>query len=316
MATNKGAGVQRILGKLRSSVDNGNFYEAHQMYRTLFFRYMNQKKYAELLDMLYEGAVLFLDHNQQGSGADLCNLLVEVLTKSKAQPSEFMNKLARLFSMLKSDSPDRPGFLSEALKWSVTGTPQHRPGHPRLHQLVANTLWKEHNYTESRYHYLHSCDGEGCGTMLVEYHTRRGYQREVDLFIAQAVLQYLCLQNKATATVVFFTYTEQHPGIQKGPPFLLPLLNFIWLLLLSLDTGKLTVFTVLCEQYKPSIDRDPCYKDYLDRIATIFFNVPAKRRSGGRGLLGSLLSSLVDGLDGSESDSEAVPHPIQEEELD
>lgn len=32
-------GVQRVEGKLRASVEKGDYYEAHQMYRTLFFRY-------------------------------------------------------------------------------------------------------------------------------------------------------------------------------------------------------------------------------------------------------------------------------------
>ena len=33
------AGVQRVLAKCQKCIDSGNFYEAHQMYRTLYFRY-------------------------------------------------------------------------------------------------------------------------------------------------------------------------------------------------------------------------------------------------------------------------------------
>lgn len=47
----------------------------------------------------------------------------------------------------------------------------------------------EQNYCESRYHFLHSADGEGCANMLVEYSTSRGFRSEVDMFVAQAVLQ-------------------------------------------------------------------------------------------------------------------------------
>jgi hypothetical protein len=32
------AGVSRVLAKLKASLDTGKFYEAHQMYRTLYFR--------------------------------------------------------------------------------------------------------------------------------------------------------------------------------------------------------------------------------------------------------------------------------------
>lgn len=47
----------------------------------------------------------------------------------------------------------------------------------------------EQNYGESRYHFLHSSDGEGCANMLVEYSTARGFRSEADMFVAQAVLQ-------------------------------------------------------------------------------------------------------------------------------
>lgn len=30
--------ISRVLEKLEKSVSDGNFYEAHQMYRTLYFR--------------------------------------------------------------------------------------------------------------------------------------------------------------------------------------------------------------------------------------------------------------------------------------
>ena len=31
-------GASRVLTKLRKTVEAGNYYEAHQMYRTLYFR--------------------------------------------------------------------------------------------------------------------------------------------------------------------------------------------------------------------------------------------------------------------------------------
>lgn len=33
-----GKGISRVLAKLKSSVEEGRYYEAHQMYRTLYFR--------------------------------------------------------------------------------------------------------------------------------------------------------------------------------------------------------------------------------------------------------------------------------------
>lgn len=49
------------------------------------------------------------------------------------------------------------------------------------------------------------------------------------------VSRFLCLKNKSSASVVFTTYTQKHPSIEDGPPFVQPLLNFIWFLLLAVD---------------------------------------------------------------------------------
>lgn len=49
----------------------------------------------------------------------------------------------------------------------------------------------EHNYGEAQSHFLHSNNGQQCATMLVEYAVTCGYPSEADLFVAQAVLQYV-----------------------------------------------------------------------------------------------------------------------------
>lgn len=51
--------------------------------------------------------------------------------------------------------------------------------------------------------------------------------------------------------------------------------------------GKLTVFTVLCEVYHPSLQRDPAYNMYLDKIGQVFFGVtPPPEPNGPPGMLG------------------------------
>ena len=47
-----------------------------------FHRYSNQEKYAEAIDLLYDGAMKLSQHGQHQSAADLCMLLVETLKKA------------------------------------------------------------------------------------------------------------------------------------------------------------------------------------------------------------------------------------------
>ncbi|XP_046386246.1 Golgi to ER traffic protein 4 homolog [Ischnura elegans] len=311
MAAGRLQGVQRVLGKLQASVNAGNYYEAHQMYRTLYFRYCAQKKYDELLELLYDGAMLFFRHDQLASGADVSLLYVDVLSKAEKQPSEvYINKLCGLFAMMKPDEvAERDVFLASALRWSAScrssGNQHFKTGHPLLHRSIAQIYWQEKNYSMARYHFLHSTDGPGCAKMLVELHTQQGYASEIDLFIAQAVLQYLCLRNKSTANEAFKSYTSQHPNIKRGPPYLLPLLNFIWFLLQAVESGKLAVFKVLCEEYQLSIKRDPSYRDYLDKIGQIFFGaVPPQKPQG---LFSNFLGSIMSAMENSDSEEDRGP---------
>ncbi|KAB7505614.1 Golgi to ER traffic protein 4-like protein [Armadillidium nasatum] len=297
-------GIARVLAKLKASIDDGKFYEAHQMYRTLYFRYLGQKKYQEVLQLLYEGASLLLAHDQQTSGADLALLMLDVLEKSNSVPNEEnISKIAKLFELLSCSTPERHQYLVKAVKWSAGEL--FNLGHPKLHENLARILWKEKNYACARYHYIRSCDGSGCATMLVELHLLRGYPSEVDLFLAQAVFQYLCLQKKVEASDAFQTYTAKHPTIkdQRGPPFLLPLLNFLWLLLSAVESGKVTQFTILCEQYRPTLKRDPMYVEYLDKIGNLL-----------HGLLGGLEEDSDDDM--TQQASSSRHQPMSSEELD
>lgn len=51
-----------------------------------------------------------------------------------------LENLAKLFSLMDPNSPERVAFVSRALKWSSGGS--GKLGHPKLHQLLAITLWK------------------------------------------------------------------------------------------------------------------------------------------------------------------------------
>ena len=112
-------------------------------------------------------------------------------------------------------------------------------------------------YPESRHHFLYSCDGAGCGAMLAEFHQLRGFPREVDLFCAGTVLQLICLKQHVPASLTLEAYTKKHPSIKRQrPPYGRPLLNFVWLLLVAIETRQsLAAFSILIEKYKGFLER-------------------------------------------------------------
>lgn len=270
----------RLYEKLEQCKRNQDFYQAHQICRTIYVRLRSSTDEEHILTFLFESACYFLEHNQSSSGYDLCKCYVETLNRSKFNEltDALLQQICRLFEYLKPHLDERTEFACNVLRWSTqipfdqqheeqlptlraeanpsfsssilstltesnsdqaTSKPPvyHKSGHPKLHEAFARILWEqEKNYKDSRYHYLRSYDGRSFAIMLIEAHQTLGYPSEIDLFIAQTVLQYLLLRNFHTAYLVFVTYVEQHPKIRQPPPGpfnqVYPMLNFLWFLLL------------------------------------------------------------------------------------
>lgn len=227
----------RLQIKLEDRLRAGDYYEAHQIYRTIYYRLVRDPtKKAEVYQLLCQGALKLLECNQLNSGADLANTLIEVLVNLKSldeikqdQQTVLFN-IKSMFSLMKVDSPERAQFINKSLK--ITCVPVHA-----IRKQFAQVLWSEKSYAAARLHFIYSSDsGEHCALMLIEYQQAKGYPNEIDLIIAQFVLQVLCCENVTMANQTFFEYTRKHPGIKKTqPPFSMPLLNFVYFLLSSVN---------------------------------------------------------------------------------
>ncbi|XP_028395241.1 Golgi to ER traffic protein 4 homolog [Dendronephthya gigantea] len=302
MAETLNRGARRVLSKLQKSIEDGDHYEAHQMIRTLYFRYMSQTKHKDALDLVYDGATVLLNHGQEESGLDLCQLMLKCFEEADFSVNdETLEKITAHFLLFKPCSANRHEFIDGALSWTAKKSKEWTFGHPRLNLLCAETYWKERNYGEAQSHFLHANSGQQCATMLIEYAVTCGYPSEADLFVAQAVLQFLCLKRSSTAHCVFVRYTGHHPDFSGiGPPFEKPLLNFLWILLIIIDRkGTINQFTVLCEKYHPSLNRDPNYLAYLDKIGQLFFGLTPKPKEPS---MNNFLGNLLQGLTSDEAE--------------
>ncbi|UJR34128.1 hypothetical protein I4U23_021535 [Adineta vaga] len=370
----------RLFDKLEQCKQNKDFYQAHQICRTIYVRLRSSSNDEQILKFLFESACYFLEHNQSNSGYDLCKCYIETLNRSQLTEltDNTIQQICILFQSLKSFHDERTEFACNTLRWSsqIPFYPQqdeqlpslpsesnssfsssilstltestsaneptkkvnyHKTGHPKLHEAFARILWEqEKNYKDSRYHYLRSYDGQSFATMLIEAHQTFGYPSEIDLFIAQTVLQYLLLRNFHTAYLVFVTYVEQHPKIRQTPPgpfnHVYPMLNFLWFLLLCLrqtlikiprnhnnaasgepnhrldilpSTETTRCFSSLVNAYKQSLERDSTLVQYVERIGTLFFGLKQKQSPSSssnpfENLMNSLTANLSNSMRGRE----------------
>lgn len=237
---------QKLQGQLTERLNALDFYEAHQIYRSIYFRLKRENKLAEAYDNLVEGAMRLLEVGEHNSGADLANLAAALLADIKSieqlgggagvaassprSPTKLVDSIRGMFGLMKAATPERAHFVQKCLQISFLPKDMIR-------KQFAEVLWNEKSFAEARLHFLYSSDsGSNCAMMLVEYQTQLGFPTEFDLMIAQFVLQALCTENRQLAVNVFHFYTMKHPRIGvTQPPFPSPLLNFLCFLLLSLD---------------------------------------------------------------------------------
>ena len=77
------SGVNRVLQKIQASVQAGNYYEAHQMYHSVSQRFLKQKKISDAIDLVQDGAIQMLRHDQSGSALDLCSRMIDIFESFK-----------------------------------------------------------------------------------------------------------------------------------------------------------------------------------------------------------------------------------------
>lgn len=340
--------ASRLVGKLKSAVERKELYETHQILRTINFRFISsQDKIFALRDLLFEGTCYLLKSGETVSGQDIGTLFLDsagkCLLKRRDEGNEVTNndltnaslvyhanknsldydicqRVAHIAISLPDLEIGRSKFIADAFKILNPKVLNRN----LLHEVLATKFWQIKDLASSRYHYLHCAsllNAKDVADLLVSYQAESANNSEVDLFITQFILQFLCLQSpidppnqkkttpsapssrslvncckrrrteiKSIAEQIFLCY-------KKKTKFSYPLLNFIWFMIMILDSEEASTFVLLRDIYRPTWSRDPNYSGYLTRIETLYFAKTEQRQGG---FLNNILLSLIEG-DGESS---------------
>jgi len=311
-----GGGIRRLEEKLKSCIASDSFYETHQLYTTLYHRYNARQKLAEARKLVTSGAKLLFEKKQPESAAHLSLLYVESLEKNQPKVTEDdIEIIKELHNLMPPTLAELETFTLRVSRWSANCAASPKTGDRRIRQCFAVSYWKKKMYGEARQEFLYSNDGIQFGNMLQEFACLHGFPNEIDLFIAQAVLQLLCIRCENAAHDCFISYTKFHPGLSHGPPFEQPLINFVSFLLLAVKEGKLVVFEILCDKYQFVLQRDVMYFDYLEKIGYAYFGVEKPFTQDKPDLFENLMHSLFED-NGNDDVSEIQNQSMTVEDLD
>ncbi|KAL0002909.1 hypothetical protein SO802_016690 [Lithocarpus litseifolius] len=308
--------AQENIEKLQKVVEEGNYYGAQQMYKSISARYVSAQRYSEALDILQSGACIQLKHGQITCGAELAVLFVETLVKGKIPyDSDALDRVRKIYKMfpqipLPQHLPDDDemeqiseahgaatirvdgcsSFLKAALKWSVEFG-AHRSGSPELHVMLAEYIYSESpevDMARVSNHFVRGNSPKKFASVLVNF-MGKCYPDEDDLAIARAILMYLAMGNLRDANYLMDEIKKQLESNQLVFPQS-DLVQFIIYLLQTLQRDALPLFNMLRASYKTSIEREPAFNELLDEIVAKFYGV--RRRIPLQGVFGDILKMM------------------------
>ncbi|CAL8148327.1 unnamed protein product [Orchesella dallaii] len=289
MSDRQATGSSRLLTKLHEAVKEKKFYEAHQLLKTLSFRYTTTKKYDELEELLVKYSGFLLDHKQYESGMDVAIMLSKLYATAEFPVTE--KRISDSVSLLQKmpNSPERLNFISGVVEWArdseLVG---------EVHAAATKLYITDRDFGDAWRHIMRINDGEQAATLTLQIMTlMKGYLRlsEVDLVIGHLVIAFLVGKRVAHAESAFMKLVKECP-IQDRPP----LFNGLRYLIEAAKTNDAQAFKAVRDLYEPSFCRDPMLRKLVANAGKSLFNLPDSRvdRQSGGGLMPMLLNAFLN----------------------
>jgi len=249
--------------------------------------------YDSAIDLLSSGASLLLRAGQGGSGADLCNYLMEVYQKADLKP-DVPNK-ARILGLLRSFPPNEPAkkkFVGGIVEWS-SKSGEFPAGDPELHHVIGASFAEEgETYDAERHLTLGTSDSaQVLSDMEYEWYSS-DEPSTAPAYAARAVFPYLLVGNTRAANKALLLFTSKlstsHPGlgvqsisspssdIRIYPS--LPLLNFLGLLLLAVQRGSSDLFKQLKSHYASHL-KESGWDEPMAQLGEMYFGIKIPSQS-------------------------------------
>ncbi|PNT17968.1 hypothetical protein POPTR_010G217400v4 [Populus trichocarpa] len=308
--------AEENIKKLENVINEGNYYGAQQMYKSISARYVSAQRHSEALDILHSGACLQLKNGQVTCGSELAVIYVETLVKAKVPydddvldcirkiyktfpqiplpqdlgEDEDMQQLNEALGAAKIRVDCCLSFLKAAIKWSAEFG-AHRNGSPELHVMLAEYVYSESpelDMTRVSYHFVRGNNPKKFASTLVNF-MGKCYPGEDDLAIARAILMYLAMGNLRDANFLM-DELKKHAQYKEHDLHRSDLIQFVNHLLPTLQRDALPLFNMLRTKYKSSIDREPAFNERLDEIAELFYGV--QRRNPLQGMFGDIFKMM------------------------
>ena len=266
----------RIMSRLQRLLNEENFYEALQLYLTLYSRYISNSKLEEAGDLLFEGVQVFLSRGLLESAEELVIKWGEHLKTHSVPVTE--REISRVLTIPKQfpigqkEAGPVIKLMRICIKWSRENG-DRKVGHAALHFELAELLWSLQRYHEAKKHFIHGGQPKNFALHVLDLSLKGGYPGETGLFVTQTILYMVVEGYVQEASVVFTEFVINHPNLEGVFPYRgYPMLNYIHMILEVLRDESLHSISpiekcqYLTQQYMTAIQTDPSIMELINKL--------------------------------------------------
>ncbi|KAI3384293.1 hypothetical protein SNEBB_005052 [Seison nebaliae] len=275
--------IEKIHDRAENRLAKGDFYQAHQMYKSMYFRFMNHSNEADAISIAHNGCLQFLEHNQIESAFDMAKSYMNALNKFSTKYSEEreMEIMEMMKKMKKVTMEDREELLTQFLQWSSSN--EKKKGHPHLLKGFGEIMMEEEHWHQARIFLKAGEEAEVFTRLLILMQQVEDKDCEIQLFLTQAILQQLSMNRLEFAKQVYEYYAINHPKLKMtvndNGKSKYPLINFCWFLVGTIINKNKNAYQFICWRYKNLLKVDSEYFGYLKMIDRIYFNIVTNTQS-------------------------------------
>lgn len=298
MSTKKKSRNKRVHKKLEQCFQDGDLYEAEQLLKSFHKRLNGQKKFEQSISLLIEGAKRLFEHDRGAAGMSICMDLLDTWKLSCEQPSESeIEVVSTLFALIPKNTPPdlAKNYFKAVCKW-VEDTDQKSENIEEsakskkdnmlfsLNKMAAEKYSKSGNFAEASTYYLRAGGCTKQHSKLLRAWSAPSPRLEKDLFVARAVLQYICLGRlkEAQGLLQEFDFVPKEGST--------PVANFVAIFFESCAKRQEELYFKVASVYQSLLEQEPDFNDWVRLCGQRYFNHPAPKQAGGlMGMLGNMM---------------------------
>ncbi|KAG4304001.1 hypothetical protein PORY_002524 [Pneumocystis oryctolagi] len=282
--------LDKNILKFQKALNEQQYYEAHQLLRTVVNRCVKASQYDKAIDLLYSSSKTLLEMKQFASGGDLALYMVKVYDLMKLKPDRVSKvRVIDLLRLFDSGEPLRKRLIHDSLTWSGKYG-DIAVGDSELHHEVGKILAHEGNLFEAEKHLvLGTRESFEPFMSLLRGYLDQDVLDKAPFYTSRAVFPYLMIHNIACA-IQAYRIMARHLVDQHNVttqilssfsadiilfPFM-PLMNFLCFLILTCQRTSSDLFFTLKAHYEDALKQAPSWKQSLDKIAETYFGIRAE----------------------------------------